>query len=51
MFWAADETAARAIMEGDPAIVHGVMTGELFPYRVAFGNEASFGRALQANRD
>ena len=35
IFEAADEAAARAIMNADPAIAEGVMTAELFPYRVA----------------
>lgn len=35
VFEAANETAARAIMENDPAVVQGIMTAELFPYRVA----------------
>ena len=29
------EEEARELMETDPAVVHGVMTAELFPYRVA----------------
>src|SRR5690242_18083658 len=33
---AADEEAARAIMNSDPAITSGLMTGELRPMRVAF---------------
>ena len=32
---AKDEAAAREIMSGDPAIVKGVMTAELFPFRIA----------------
>ncbi|MFO7609006.1 MAG: YciI family protein [Candidatus Krumholzibacteriia bacterium] len=32
---AADEATARAVMEGDPAVRHGVMTAELFPFRIA----------------
>ena len=51
MFWAEDENEASAFMNSDPAIVQGVMTGELFPYKVAFGNVESFSRALDANRD
>jgi uncharacterized protein YciI len=31
------EDEARALMESDPAIVGGIMTGELRPYRVAIG--------------
>ena len=33
---AADEDAARAVMESDPAISSGLMTGELRPMRVSF---------------
>src|SRR4051794_24151515 len=33
---AADEDAARAIMESDPAISSGLLTGELRPMRVTF---------------
>lgn len=32
---AADEAAAHAVMGGDPAVRHGVMTAELFPFRIA----------------
>jgi uncharacterized protein YciI len=35
IFEAADEPAARAIMEDDPAVRAGVMRAELFPYRIA----------------
>ena len=35
IFEAADEPAARAIMDGDPAVRAGVMRAELFPYRIA----------------
>lgn len=35
LFRAADLTAARAVMESDPAIRTGVMRGELHPYRIA----------------
>jgi uncharacterized protein YciI len=31
------EDEARALMESDPAIVGGIMTGELRPYHVAIG--------------
>lgn len=51
MFWAEDEYDAAAFMNTDPAIVNGVMTGELFPYKVAFGNVESFAKALAANQD
>jgi uncharacterized protein YciI len=51
IFFAEDEKEARRIMASDPAIVAGVMTGELFPYKVAFGNVDSFAKALAANAD
>jgi uncharacterized protein len=35
IFEAANEAAARAIMEGDPAVRAGVMHAALFPYRIA----------------
>ena len=35
IFEAEDESAARNIMESDPAVMAGVMRAELFPYRVA----------------
>jgi uncharacterized protein YciI len=35
IFEAPDEAAARAFMEFDPAVRHGVMLAELKPYRVA----------------
>lgn len=35
VFEAPDEAAARAIMESDPAIARGVVTGELRPFRVS----------------
>jgi uncharacterized protein YciI len=35
IFEAQDEAAARALMEDDPAVKHGVMRAELFPYRIA----------------
>ena len=35
IFEAEDESAARKIMEADPAVVAGVMRAELFPYRIA----------------
>ena len=37
VFQAESDAAAEEIMRNDPAIVHGVMTAELFPYRIAFG--------------
>lgn len=36
IFEAEDETAAREIMENDPAVKNGIMAASLFPYRVAF---------------
>jgi uncharacterized protein YciI len=35
VFLAESDAAARQIMENDPAVKHGVMRAELFPYRVA----------------
>lgn len=35
IFEAEDESAARTIMENDPAVVRGVMRATLYPYRVA----------------
>lgn len=35
IFAAESEASARQIMESDPAVVKGIMTAELFPYRVA----------------
>jgi uncharacterized protein YciI len=35
VFEAPDEAAARALMEGDPAIAEGFATGELRPFRVS----------------
>lgn len=35
VFKAADESAARKIMESDPAVVEGVMTATLFPFKIA----------------
>jgi uncharacterized protein len=35
VFRAADEAEARAIMQGDPAVRDGVMSAELFPFRIA----------------
>jgi uncharacterized protein YciI len=37
---AATEQAARELMQNDPAVKQGVMTAELFPYRVALWSEA-----------
>jgi uncharacterized protein YciI len=35
VFKADDGDAARRLMESDPAVARGVMSAELFPYRVA----------------
>lgn len=35
IFEAEDESAARKIMEGDPAVAGGVMSATLYPYKVA----------------
>ncbi|MBW3110771.1 MULTISPECIES: YciI family protein [Bacillaceae] len=35
VFEADDEKQAKAFMEEDPAVKEGIMTAELFPYRVA----------------
>jgi uncharacterized protein YciI len=35
IFEAEDETAARKIMQSDPAIIEGVMTATLYPYKIA----------------
>ena len=35
IFEAGDETAARAVMENDPAVREGVMAATLYPYRIA----------------
>ncbi|WP_342360961.1 YciI family protein [Terrarubrum flagellatum] len=35
IYEAADEAAARVIMDNDPAILGGVMTGTLYPYKIA----------------
>jgi uncharacterized protein YciI len=36
VFEAADEDAARAVMEADPVIAAGICAGELRPFRAAF---------------
>jgi uncharacterized protein YciI len=41
VFKAETEEAARAIMQGDPAVANGVMRAELFPYRIALIREAN----------
>lgn len=35
VFRAADEAAARAVMEADPTVAEGVVVGELRPFRVS----------------
>ena len=35
IFEAEDEAAARRIMENDPAVLGGVMTATLYPYKIA----------------
>ena len=35
VFEAEDEDAARAIMAADPAVSEGMMTAEVFPFRIA----------------
>ena len=39
IFEAEDEAAARVLMENDPAVVEGVMTASLYPYRIALMRE------------
>lgn len=36
IFNAESDEAADALMQSDPAIVHGIMTATLYPYRVIF---------------
>jgi uncharacterized protein YciI len=35
IFEAVDEECARTLMQSDPAVAEGVMTADLYPYRVA----------------
>ena len=35
VFEAEDQSAARKIMENDPAVIGGVMTATLYPYKIA----------------
>jgi uncharacterized protein YciI len=35
IFYAESESAASGLMSGDPAVQQGVMTAELFPFRIA----------------
>jgi len=37
IFKALDESEARSIFEGDPAVRAGVFRGEVYPYQVALG--------------
>jgi uncharacterized protein YciI len=39
IFRAESEQAARTIMQQDPAVKHGVMAAELFPYRISFAGK------------
>ena len=39
VFRADDEETARVVMNEDPAVRHGVMRCELFPYRIAFWSD------------
>jgi uncharacterized protein YciI len=41
IFLAPTEAAARAVIDNDPAVVNGVMTVRLFPYRIAGLNAGS----------
>ena len=45
LFSAGSEEEARRVMEGDPAVIAGVMSAQLFPYRVALLNTASLAEA------
>ena len=38
IFRASSEEDARVVMTNDPAVKHGVMKAELFPYRIALFN-------------
>jgi uncharacterized protein YciI len=35
-----DEAAALAVLRNDPAVMHGVMTAELYPFRIALWGDA-----------
>ena len=39
IFEASSDEEARAIMASDPAVAEGIMTAELFPYRIALCRE------------
>lgn len=45
IFRAPDDTGARALVDGDPAVAQGVMTAELFPFRIAMVAETGPGAA------
>jgi uncharacterized protein YciI len=36
IFSAESEDSARSIMNDDPAVKHGIMKAELFPYKISF---------------
>jgi uncharacterized protein len=40
VFVAASEAAAGELVQNDPAVKHGIMSAELFPYRVALWSPA-----------
>ena len=44
VFEAAGEAEARQVMANDPAVRHGVMTAELYPFRIALWGEGPAGR-------
>jgi uncharacterized protein YciI len=46
IFFAVSESAARQVMDGDPAVKGGVMRAELFPYRIALLGQSEPTRAL-----
>jgi hypothetical protein len=41
IFEAGDESAARMIMEADPAVRLGVMRADLYPYKIALMRDQS----------
>jgi uncharacterized protein len=41
VFQAEDEAEAQSIMQNDPAVVHGVMTATLFPFRISLVGDLS----------
>ena len=41
VFRALNEAEARRIMQSDPAVVDGVMTAELFPFKIALWHNPS----------